>query len=76
MWVFKLPFSVNRFEHIEHWNGFSPVCVRSWILSRPDLEYSLPQILQVNGLSPVWMSMCVCRCPFVMKLFWQSPTEH
>ena len=29
--TFRLPFVVKALPHIEQPNGFSPVCVRSWI---------------------------------------------
>ncbi|TNN53233.1 hypothetical protein EYF80_036595 [Liparis tanakae] len=45
--TFRLPFVVNALPQMEHTNGFSPVCVRSWICSALADEKFFPQALQL-----------------------------
>lgn len=50
--------SANARQHISHWNGFSPVCVRTCPCKSHGRENALPQILHLHG------SVCVRICIF------------
>ena len=45
-WALRFPFCVNRFPHISHTNGFSPVWTLICLSSRARRENRLPQIGQ------------------------------
>lgn len=45
--TFRFPFVVNALPQMEHTNGFSPVCVRSWICRALADEKFFPQTLQL-----------------------------
>lgn len=45
--TFRFPFVVKALPQMEHTNGFSPVCVRSWICRALADEKFFPQTLQL-----------------------------
>uniref|UniRef100_A0A3P8Q4D8 Uncharacterized protein n=1 Tax=Astatotilapia calliptera TaxID=8154 RepID=A0A3P8Q4D8_ASTCA len=47
----------KQFPHSEQEYGFSPVCMRRWVLSAPDSRNRRPQTPHGYGFSPVWMRM-------------------
>ena len=53
--VFKALECEKLLSHVEHWNGFSPVCVLSCGFKEFDCEKLLPHYEHWNYFSPVWV---------------------
>lgn len=49
-----------------HWNGFSPLCLRSWTFTWPWVRKAFPQKLHRWGSSPV----CTVECVFSEPALW------
>ena len=52
-------------------NGFSPVCVFSWVLRLPEDAKQILHIVQLNGFSPVCVFLCVPKLLRVAKVMLQ-----
>ena len=65
------------YPQLSHWqtNGFSPVCVRVWVLRELACEALYPQSShwQTNGFSPVCVRLWTLSLPVVEALCPQSP---
>uniref|UniRef100_A0A3B4GGI5 Uncharacterized protein n=1 Tax=Pundamilia nyererei TaxID=303518 RepID=A0A3B4GGI5_9CICH len=59
----------KQFPHSEQEYGFSPVCMRRWVLSAPDSRNRRPQTPHGYGFSPVWMRMCFFKLEIRRKVF-------
>ena len=62
-WLFtcrcQLPLTAKDFWQISHVNGFSPVCVRLWLIRRAFLTNADSQVSQENSFSsPPWTRLC------------------
>ena len=57
-WAVKFELYVNLLPQLgyEQTYGFSPVCVRKWVLKLKSNENLLLQISHLYGFSPVWTS--------------------
>ena len=65
----------NLRPHLSQANGFSPVCVRMWVVRWSDLVNLLMQIWQRKGLSPVCLLICLVSSSDRLNLesqYWQA----
>ena len=60
---------VEMLSHLEHVNGFSPVCILSCICKFTVLIKALLHMEQANGFSPVLVLSCIVKLPLWLKAF-------
>lgn len=76
MWRRRSSDLANRLPQVSQANGFSPVCVRIWVVKWSEREKFLMQIRHWNGFCPVWVRMWRVSSSDLENLLGQVSTGH